>query len=136
MYYSGYCQFNSQVKLELDNLRVENNRKKLINDLFSSKQVCNGFILGATFVTLFDTLPAWADDLQPTKQAKKELGKRISNAIGCGAITFACSKAAQSPEAVQTAANQVAKTGNPKVIAAFACGAAVAWCAKYAIFDK
>lgn len=61
----------------------------------------------------------------------------MSNAIGCSAITRVCSKAVQSnPQAVQTAATEISKSGNPKIIAAFACRAAVAWCAKYAIFDK
>jgi len=61
----------------------------------------------------------------------------MSNAIGCGAITLACSKVASSnPQVIQIAANEVSKSGNPQLIAAFACGAALAWCAKYAIFDK
>ena len=82
-------------------------------------------------------MPAWADDLHPTKQAKKDVAKRMTNIIGCGAITLACGKATKAgPQVVQAAANEVSKSGNPKLIAAFACGAAVAWCAKYAIFDK
>jgi hypothetical protein len=93
--------------------------------------------LGNAFVILFGSMPAWADDLQPTKIAKKELARRVSIAIGCGAIRLACSKAASSnPQVIQAAANEVAKSGNPQLIGALACVAAVAWCAKYAIFDK
>lgn len=136
MYYSGYCTM-SKDELDIDNLRVENNRDEFLKSILSSKKLCYAFLLGNVFVILFGSMPVWAEDFQPTQQAKKEFAKRASNAIGCGAITLACGKMAQSnPEVVQAAATEVSKSGNPKLIAAFACGAAVAWCAKYVIFDK
>jgi len=131
MFYSGYCNFNSSEELALDDLCVQKNREQLC------KNLSYAFLLGNVFVILFDGMLAWADDLDVSQEAKKDIVKRLSNVIGCGAIMLACGKASQAgPQVVQAAANEVSKSGNPKLIAAFACGATVAWCAKYAIFDK
>jgi len=73
--YCGYCKFSSTEELELDNLRVKTNREELsktsLNTIVNSRQCINAFLLGSAFVILFNSMPAWADDLQPTKQAKK-----------------------------------------------------------------
>lgn len=110
MCYSGYCNFNSSEELVFDNLRVQENRDQLLTNILSSKDLGYAFLLGNTVVVLFDALPAYADDLETTKQAKKALAKRISNVIGCGAITLACGKATQAgPPIVEVAAKEVNK---------------------------
>jgi hypothetical protein len=107
----------------------------LLNFYGTSKKSVNAFMLGGTFVILFCSMPAWADDVPAVETSKKALARRMSNAIGCGTITLACGKAA-GPQIVEAAAKEATKSGNLQIVAAFLCGAAVAWCAKYAIFDK
>ena len=106
MTYISYCKINSEEELLLDNLRVQKNRNELVKDIFATKELSYAFSLGVAFVILFGTIPAWADDLKPTQEAKKDFLRRLSNTVACGAITAACGKAAQAgPKAVEIAAN-------------------------------
>ena len=89
------------------------------------------FATGFTYY-LLSPAPAYADDNNViANEAKKAAAKRITNAIGCGAIMAAWGK----PKATEAVAQQAASV-DPRIAGAFICGAAVAWCTKYIIFDR
>jgi hypothetical protein len=128
MSYPNYYYTPSDSDFVFDEERTHSNRKALRKN---SNLILSGFALSF----LIYAGPAWADNIEPVKQSKKELARRLSNALGCSAITLVCAKA-NPGKAVELVAQEATKSGNLPLIAAFACGASVAWCAKYAIFDK
>jgi hypothetical protein len=132
MSYPNYYYTPSDSEFFFDEERTKINRLQLRDSLINnSKSIGTGFAVGI----LISASPAWADNIEPVKQNKKELARRLSNVIGCGAITLVCAKASPG-KAVELVAQEATKSGNLPFLAAFACGATVAWCAKYAVFDK
>lgn len=107
----------------------------LIDFSLKSKNSFYAFAFGGSFVILFCSMPASADAGVLVKVSQKALAKRISNAISCGAINLGCSKAG-SAKTIEIVVTKAATSRNPQLIAAFVCGATLAWCGKYVIFDK
>jgi len=129
----NYARTSSYTDAELieDNRRIRKNQQEFI-------ATGKFFIIGVSTGLVLSPRVVFADDA-PTSMAKstakKELAKRVSNTAACTAILSVCSKvAAKNPDKVDAAAKSVLT--NPQVAAAFGCGLAVAWCAKYAIFDR
>lgn len=133
-------QLSAEEKLEIDQ-EVQVNREITYQLVRSNgKAFFKGVLFGAA------TAPSLAlakDEIAKNAQreAKKELAKRVSNVVGCSAIVAACT--ATSPQVAGKVGEKVVEQGahllgrNPVGWGlAFVCGATVAWCTKYAIFDK
>ena len=136
----NYCYISSYDEEELiaDDTRVKNNQEII-------KLTSGAFLKG--FLTTLIASPgmAFADDKIAKSAAKatvkavanQQVAKRVSNTIACSSILYVCGKAAANNSADKAADVAVqAAASNPQLLAAFGCGAAVAWCVKYTIFDK
>jgi hypothetical protein len=139
--YGYLTQLSLQEKLQIDE-EVQANRDttyQVVRD--------NGQAFGRGMIFGLLTAPSLAlakDEVAKNaqKQAPKELAKRLSNAITCGTVVAACT-AKSGSQVVGKVGEKVVEQGahlasqNPVGWGlAFLCGASVAWCAKYAIFDK
>lgn len=135
-----YCVVSKYSEQELiaDNIRVKENQEII-------RQTSGAFLKG--FVTTLLATPgvALADDTTAKIAAKatskavatQQVAKRVSNTLACSSILYVCGKAASKGSADKAADVAVkAAASNPQLLAAFGCGAAVAWCLKYTVFDK
>lgn len=128
-----YCyRISDQNELLKDDVRVELNQSEI---KAHPRVFIKGLIAGLTFSPSI----AFADDVanQANQQARKELAKRVSNAVGCTAILAVCKKNG-AQQVAEAGMQQAARGGaiTPTTLAIFGCGFAVSWCVKYAVFDR
>lgn len=134
--YCNYCYHLSDSELLIDNSRTAANREvisKTMNQLsLTSKDCLLAFAMGQAFGMLLCVSPAWADNIEPVKQGKKAISRRLSDMVGCASIPLICSKA----NPTKTVKLVVQDATNGEVAVAFACGVFIAWCFKRVFFGK
>ena len=122
-----------------DNVRVKSNQQSIIGSI---RTVSGSFVKGFIFALSVSPTTALADEVGKNAQdlVRQAAVKRASNTVACGVVITLCSAAAKNNVApvADKVTQEVVKAGasNPKLMAAFGCGVAVAWCTKYALFDK